>query len=101
MTDICGAACSGRTSLLLAALASRTAQGEVCALVDARDSFDPLTADAAGVALGKMLWGRCQNIEQALRATGLLVQAGGVWGGGGGFLGGSGGAGDGEGRGGE
>ena len=77
MTEICGAACSGRTSLLLSALASRTAQGEVCALVDARDSFDPLTADAAGIALGKLLWVRCQNIEQALRATDLLIQAGG------------------------
>jgi hypothetical protein len=49
----------------------------VCALVDARDSFDPLTADAAGIALGKLLWVRCQNIEQALRATDLLIQAGG------------------------
>jgi hypothetical protein len=77
MTEICGAACSGRTSLLLSALASRTAQGEACALVDARDSFDPLTGDAAGVALGKLLWVRCQNIEQALRATDLLIQAGG------------------------
>jgi len=77
MTEICGAACSGRTSLLLSALASRTAEGEVCALVDARDSFDPLTADAAGIALGKLLWVRCQNIEQALRATDLLIQAGG------------------------
>jgi recombination protein RecA len=77
MTEICGAACSGRTSLLLSALASRTAEGEVCALVDARDSFDPLTADAAGIALGKLLWVRCQNIEQVLRATDLLIQAGG------------------------
>jgi recombination protein RecA len=77
MTEICGAACSGRTSLLLSALASRTADGEVCALVDARDNFDPLTANAAGIALGKLLWVRCQNIEQALRATDLLIQAGG------------------------
>ena len=77
MSEICGAACSGRTSLLLSALASRTAQEEVCALVDARDSFDPLTGDAAGIALGKLLWVRCQNIEQALRATDLLIQAGG------------------------
>jgi recombination protein RecA len=77
ITEICGAACSGRTSLLLSALASRTADGEVCALVDARDSFDPLTGDAAGIALKKLLWVRCQNIEQALRATDLLIQAGG------------------------
>src|SRR5260370_14814894 len=76
MTEICGAACSGRTSFLLSALASRTKDGEVCALVDARDSFDPLTANAAGIALEKLLWGRCQNIDQALRATGLLIQAG-------------------------
>ena len=77
MTEICGAACSGRTSLLLSALASRTAEGEVCALVDARDSFDPLSGNAAGIALGKLLWVRCQNIDQALRATDLLIQAGG------------------------
>ncbi len=77
MTEICGAACSGRTSLLLSALASRTADGEVCALVDARDSFDPLTGNAAGIALEKLLWVRCQNIDQALRAMDLLIQAGG------------------------
>jgi recombination protein RecA len=77
MTEICGAASSGRTSLLLSALASRTADGEVCALVDARDSFDPLTGNAAGIALEKLLWVRCQNIDQALRAMDLLIQAGG------------------------
>jgi len=77
MTEICGAACSGRTSLLLSALASRTAAGEVCALVDARDSFDPLTGNSAGIALEKLLWVRCQNIDQALRAMDLLIQAGG------------------------
>lgn len=77
MTEICGAASSGRTSLLLSTLASRTADGEACALVDARDSFDPLTGNTAGIALGKLLWVRCQNIEQALRATDLLIQAGG------------------------
>src|SRR5216684_2876573 len=76
-TEICGAACSGRTSLLLSALASRTAVGEVCALVDARDSFDPLTAHAAGVALRRLLWVRCQNLDQALQAADLLIQSGG------------------------
>jgi recombination protein RecA len=77
MTEICGAACSGRTSLLLSALASRTSAGEVCALVDARDSFDPLTGNATGIDLKKLLWVRCQNIDQALRAMDLLIQAGG------------------------
>ena len=77
MTEICGPACSGRTSMLLSALAARTADGEVCALVDAQNSFDPLSAAAAGVALKQLLWVRCQNIDQALRATDLLIQGGG------------------------
>jgi recombination protein RecA len=77
MTEICGPPCSGRTSLLLSALAARTTDGEACALVDARDSFDPFLASAAGVALNQLLWVRCQNADQALRATDLLIQGGG------------------------
>jgi hypothetical protein len=77
LTEICGAPCSGRTSLLLASLAARTAEGEACTLVDGRDSFDPASAEAAGVRLGQLLWVRCRDIEQSLRATDLLVRAGG------------------------
>jgi recombination protein RecA len=77
MTEICGPPCSGRTSLLVSALAARTADGEACALVDARDSFDPYLASAAGVALNQLLWVRCQNADQALLAADLLIQSGG------------------------
>jgi hypothetical protein len=63
--------------LLISALASRTAASEVCALVDARDTFDPHSAEAAGVSLKQLLWVRCQNVDQALRATDLLIQGGG------------------------
>src|SRR5579859_7374883 len=77
MTEICGPPCSGRTSVLLSALAARTAEGETCALIDARDSFDPAVASAAGVELQRVLWVRCQNADQALRATDLMIQAGG------------------------
>jgi hypothetical protein len=77
LTEICGPPCSGRTSLLLAALAARTAQGEACALVDGRDAFDPHAAKAAGVCLERLLWVRCRDIEQALRATDLLLRSGG------------------------
>src|SRR5271155_4631983 len=77
MTEIYGPPCSGRTSLLISALASRTADGEVCALVDARDAFDPTSAEAAGVKLKHLLWVRCRNVDQALRSTDLLVQGGG------------------------
>ena len=77
LTEICGPPCSGRTSVLVSALASRTAQAEVCALVDGRDAFDPHAASAAGVELKQLLWVRCRNIEQALRSTDLLLQGGG------------------------
>jgi recombination protein RecA len=77
LTEICGPPCSGRTSVVLSALAARTAQSEVCALVDARDSFDPAAASASGVRLDRLLWVRCQSVDQSLRATDLLIQSGG------------------------
>jgi recombination protein RecA len=77
LTEIFGAPCSGRTSVLHAALAARTAEAEVCALVDGRDAFDPAAALAAGVQLRQLLWVRCKSIDQALRATDLLIQGGG------------------------
>ncbi|MGP8142392.1 MAG: hypothetical protein ACLQBU_10980 [Terriglobales bacterium] len=59
LTEICGAPSSGRTSVLLFALARATERGEVCALVDASDAFDPASAAAAGMDLGRLLWVRC------------------------------------------
>jgi recombination protein RecA len=77
LTEICGPPCSGRTSVLLSALAARTAASEACALVDARDSFDPAAAVASGVRLDRLLWVRCRSVDQSLRATDLLIQSGG------------------------
>jgi recombination protein RecA len=59
LTQICGSVSSGRTSVLLAALASATRRQEVCALVDASDAFDPSSAANAGVDFEKLLWVRC------------------------------------------
>jgi RecA DNA recombination protein len=59
LTEICGPASSGRTTLLLAALAAATERGEVGALIDAGDTLDPLSAAAAGIDLNKLLWVRC------------------------------------------
>jgi len=59
LSEICGPASSGRTGVLLAALARSTQNGEVCALVDAGDALNPASAEAAGVDLGKLLWVRC------------------------------------------
>jgi len=100
LTEICGPASSGRTSVLLAALAAATQRQEVCALVDISDAFNPHSAAAAGVNFEKLLWVRCgtrlpqsgspqtrrvteknkkieKPVEQGLRVTDLLVQSGG------------------------
>jgi recombination protein RecA len=77
LTEVCGPPCSGRTTLLLSALAARTAEAEVCALIDARDSFDPRSAEAAGVQLQQLLWVRCRSLDQSLRAADLIIQGGG------------------------
>ncbi len=79
ITEICGPTSSGRTSLLYSVLAEATACREVCALVDTSDALDPASAVAAGVDLDLLLWVRCAaNMEQALKATDLLLQGGGL-----------------------
>jgi hypothetical protein len=98
ISELTGAQSSGRTSLALAFAARRTAEGRPCAWVDANDALDPESAAASGVALPLLLWVRCRETEgsakpragkapmkapvwtrldQALRATDLLLQAGG------------------------
>jgi recombination protein RecA len=106
ISELTGPASSGRTSLALAFLARRTAEGRACAWVDASDAFDPESAAASGVLLPQLLWVRCRDtsapaqtgkirtelraaragvwtrpgwthLDQALRATDLLLQAGG------------------------
>jgi hypothetical protein len=114
LTEICGAASSGRTSVLMAMIAQCMRRGEICALVDASDAFNPQSAADVGVDLERLLWVRCgeqdksqsvpsavadglgrkrlnppataggtdkitrwPDLEQALKATDLLLQAGG------------------------
>jgi hypothetical protein len=97
ISEITGPLSSGRTSLVLAFLAQRTAEERVSAWVDATDAFDPESAAAHGVNLRQLLWVRCQDrplvnprafqspqkskpwtrLDQALRATDLLLQTAG------------------------
>jgi hypothetical protein len=83
LTEICGPASSGRTTLLLSALAAATHRGEFCAVVDASDALDPQSMAGAGIALERLLWVRCgensseRSLEQLLRATDLLLESGG------------------------
>jgi len=70
-------------TLLLSSLAEVTAEERFCALVDASDSFDPISAECAGVDLTRLLWVRCRKksrlkpLEQAFKAADILVQNGG------------------------
>ena len=68
ITEIGGAASSGRTSILFAALAHATRRGEVCALVDASDALHPASAAAAGVQLERLLWVRCRKAVSSVRS---------------------------------
>jgi hypothetical protein len=77
LTEIVGLASSGRTALALAVLAAMTTREEACAWVDAQDTFDPCSAQLAGVDLKQLLWARCRNIEQTLRTADLLIHGGG------------------------
>jgi hypothetical protein len=98
LTEIAGPASSGRTGIMMAALAAATRRQEVCALVDASDSFDPTSAQSAGIALERLLWIRCSDqqgrvaihprisgrqrrdlnrVDQLLKIADLLLQSGG------------------------
>lgn len=85
LTQICASRgiSSGKTSLLVSLMAQITRREQFCALVDASDSFDPASAEAAGVSLARLLWVRCtvrrkqSPLEQAFKAADILVQNGG------------------------
>lgn len=90
-SEIAGPRSAGRTHLLLSTLAQATRQGQVVALVDAIDRFDPTSAAAAGVDLDRVLWVRGAPVmveqarpavidlavKQAVRACDLILRAGG------------------------
>jgi recombination protein RecA len=90
LSEVVGPRSSGRTSLTLQMLASATARGELVALVDALDMLDVESAVSAGIDLERLLWvrghvvanpGMCRDmnqraLEQAIRALGLILQAG-------------------------
>ena len=69
LSEICGPASSGRTSVLLAVLAAATRRREVCALVDATDALDAASAAAAGIELERLLWIRCSQAAGGSRAS--------------------------------
>lgn len=90
ITEISGATSTGKTSFGLSLVASITQLGNACAWVDVSDALSPESAAAANVDLKRLLWLRMSverkvkltekpwsRLEQALKATDLLLQTGG------------------------
>ena len=78
LSEIVGSRSAGCTTLWLAMAAAATARGEVVALIDTHDRFDPVSAEAAGVDLTRLLWVReSGHADRALKAMHLVLQAGG------------------------
>jgi len=83
LAEIAGCPSSGKTSLALSLLAKLTAAGEICAVIDSSNSFDPGSAFLAGVELENLLWVKCGGrLEKAFMSADYLVQAkgfGAIW----------------------
>jgi len=78
ITEISGVRSSGRTTIFQAGLAAATAAGELCAIIDGSDAFDPSSAAAAGVRLERLLWVQCRHdVRDTLKAADLILHGGG------------------------
>jgi hypothetical protein len=77
ITELAGLRSTGRTSLACAVAAAATRTGALVAWVDPDDALDPETAAGAGLLLTHVLWVRPRDPADALRATDLLLAAGG------------------------
>src|SRR5687768_16403735 len=77
LSELAGPRSSGRMTLFLHMVAAATARGEIAAFVDTLDRLDVASAAAAGVDLSRLLWIRGHDIERALKALNLVLQAGG------------------------
>jgi hypothetical protein len=70
--ELIGPPGAGGTALLRAALQAATCAGELCALIDPGNSFDPAQG---GIDLSRLLWVRPHDPAQALRAAEIALEA--------------------------
>jgi recombination protein RecA len=99
VSEIVGSRSSGRTRVMVQSLTAATQRGELAALVDATDSFDPESAVPLAPAWPYFLWIRGHQpcpvgsrsgaasasggdvleriVDRAIKAAGLVLQAGG------------------------
>ena len=75
VTEIVGGSLSSGTGLIAAFLMEQSAQcGNWMALVDGLDVFDPWSV--APSSLERLLWVRCREVKQAVKAADLLLRDG-------------------------
>jgi recombination protein RecA len=82
LSEIVGPRSSGRTSVVLSALAGAASRGEIVALVDTFDTFDPPSARACGLDLTRLLWVRGQAEAPCRPASDVrcpMSTKGGTW----------------------
>jgi hypothetical protein len=78
ISEVIGPRSAGRSAVFCRIAAAAAMRGEVVALVDTHDRFDPVSAHAAGVDLARLLWIReSGKADRALKAMNLVLQAGG------------------------
>jgi hypothetical protein len=75
LSEIAGPPSSGRTSVALGLLTGATRRGEIVALVDTAQAFDPASAQAAGASLEQLLWVRPPEPRAAIRCCECLLDA--------------------------
>ncbi len=79
MSEVVGPRSSGRSGVMSAALAGATGRGELAALVDALDMFDPESAAEAGIRFERLLWIRgdalSRHPETAMQARAGLARS--------------------------
>jgi hypothetical protein len=96
LSEIVGPRSSGRTAVLVSMMAGAASRGELVALVDTFDTFDPGSGRAGGLDLTRLLWvrgearaaypacsaGRLEHeqqaraLDRAVKAFSLILQAG-------------------------
>jgi hypothetical protein len=83
IVEIAGDPSSGKTAAALSLISKLTSDGEICAVVDACNSYDPCTALLAGVKNENLLWVQCSgDLEKSFISADYLVQAkgfGAIW----------------------
>jgi recombination protein RecA len=78
VVEIYGPESSGKTTLMLSAIAQAQKVGGVAAFVDAEHALDPSYAEKLGVNLQDLLVSQPDTGEQALEITDMLVRSGAV-----------------------